>query len=67
MSKQTAVEWLEQEFIALQNYGVNELGLFVKAKEMEKQQIIDACNQIEVIGLDHELAGEKYYNKTFNK
>ncbi len=68
MSKQmTAIEWLEQEFIALQNYGVNELGLFAKAKEMEKQQIIDACNQIEVIGLDHELAGEKYYNKNFNK
>ena len=67
MSKQTAIEWLEQEFIALQNYGVNELGLFAKAKEMEKEQIIDACNQIEVIGLDHELAGEKYYNKTFNK
>ena len=36
MSKQTAIEWLEQEFIALQNYGVNELGLFAKAKEMEK-------------------------------
>ncbi len=65
MSKQTAVKWLEEEFIALQNYGVNEIGLFNKAKEMEKQQIIDACNQIEVIGLDHELAGEKYYNKTF--
>ena len=46
MSKQTAVKWLEQEFIALQNYGINELGLFAKAKEMEKQQIIDACNQI---------------------
>ena len=68
MSKQmTAVEWLEQEFIALQNYGVNELGLFVKAKEMEKQQIIDACNQIEVIGLDYELPGKKYYNQNFNK
>ena len=68
MSKQmTAVEWLEQEFIALQNYGVNELGLFIKAKTMEKQQNIDACNQIEVIGLDHELAGEKYYNQNFNK
>ena len=38
MSKQTAVEWLEQEFIALQNYGVNELGLFLKAKEMDKEQ-----------------------------
>ncbi len=63
----TAVEWLEQEFIALQNYGVNELGLFAKAKEMEKQQIIDACNQIEVIGLDYELPGKKYYNQNFNK
>ncbi len=41
-NKQTAVEWLEQEFIALQNYGINELGLFSKAKEMEKEQIIDA-------------------------
>jgi hypothetical protein len=39
--------------------------LLEQAKEMEKQQIIDACNQIEVIGLDHELPGEKYYNKTF--
>jgi hypothetical protein len=39
--KQTAVEWLEQEFIALQNYGVNELGLFVKAKEMEKAQRVE--------------------------
>jgi hypothetical protein len=65
MSKQTAVEWLEQELIALQNYNVNEFGLFAKAKEMEKQQIIDACNQIKIIGLDYELPGEKYYNETF--
>jgi hypothetical protein len=67
MSKQTAIGWLEQEFIALQNYGVNELGLFEKAKEMEKQQIIDACNQITIIGLDYELPGEKYYNQNFRK
>jgi hypothetical protein len=46
MSKQTAVEWLEQEFIALQNYGVNELGLFAKAKEMEKQQMIEFSEQV---------------------
>jgi hypothetical protein len=38
MSKQTAVEWLEQEFIALQNYGLNELGLFEKAKKMEEEK-----------------------------
>jgi hypothetical protein len=67
MSKQTTVEWLEQEFIALQNYGVNELGLFAKAKEMEKQQIIDAYK----LGVEDGLyikrlrTGEEYYNKTF--
>lgn len=38
MSKQTAIQWLEQEFIALQNYGVNELGLITKAKEMENKR-----------------------------
>ena len=37
--KQTAVEWLEQEFIALQNYGINEFGLFEIAKKMEKEQL----------------------------
>jgi hypothetical protein len=47
--KQTAVEWLEQEFIALQNYGINEFGLFEKAKEMEKQQSFANVNRIEVI------------------
>jgi len=37
-NKHTAIEWLEQEFIALQNYGINELGLFEKAKQMEQHQ-----------------------------
>jgi hypothetical protein len=69
MSKQTAVEWLEQEFIALQNYSVNELGLFAKAKEMEKKQIIDAYED----GNHSEMRGgkfikpisETYYKETF--
>ncbi len=63
MSRQTAVEWLEQEFIALQNYGVNEFGLFEKAKEMEKQQIIDAWEDGQ-----HSFSSrnaEQYYNETF--
>jgi hypothetical protein len=68
MSKQTAIGWLEQEFIALQNYGVNELGLFAKAKEMEKQQIIDAYWSSYKEG---QYSGDKtaddYYNETFNK
>jgi len=61
--KQTAVEWLEQEFIALQNYSVNELGLFLKAKEMEKQQINKACYdgyyQEELYDI------REYYNETY--
>jgi hypothetical protein len=63
MSKQTAVEWLEQEFIALQNYGVNEFGLFAKAKEMEKQQIEDSYDE----GKEHAFQEyeEQYYNETF--
>jgi hypothetical protein len=75
MSKQmTAVEWLEQEFIALQNYGVNELGLFAKAIEMEKQQMDkvagDWFNEAESYMHDGKKKWddfEDYYNTTFNK
>ena len=65
MSKQTAVEWLIEQ-IYFKQVEVNR-ELLDQAKEMEKNQIIDACNQIEVIGLDYELPGEKYYNETFKK
>ena len=65
MSKQTAVEFLADNLHYLHSTKWNDI--LEQAKEMEKQQIIDACNQIEVIGLDHELPGEKYYNQTFNK
>ena len=65
MSKQTAVEWLADNIHYLHSTKWNDI--LEQAKEMEKQQIIEACNQIEVIGLDHELPGEKYYNEQFNK
>lgn len=61
MKKQTAVDWLESlyypEYIPKH--------IFEQAKEMEKQQIIDACNQTDVIGKDHEQPGEQYYNETY--
>jgi hypothetical protein len=72
MSKQTAVEWLVKQlnqkidFIPLDKWDMIR-DIVLQAKEMEKQQIIDACNQIEVIGLDYELPGKKYYNQNFNK
>jgi hypothetical protein len=67
MSKQTAVNWLIEE---LGEYFPHEIGgihlMVEKAKEMEKQQTIDAwrngderINQIK--------NGEQYYNETFNK
>jgi len=66
MSKKTAVEWLSENYLPLKR-GI-ELGhehtlkVFNQAKEIEKQQIITACNY----GHFGEL-GEQYYNKTFNK
>ena len=70
--KQTAVEWLVENIrekglvAALWNEKV-----FEQAKEIEKQQIIDAHGSklISPKGLASEywVNGEEYYNKTFNK
>ena len=71
MKQQTAVEWLENELIERYNL-INSKPLFEQAKEMEKQQIIDA----HYIGADEESdnhgymytnkdKSEQYYNKTF--
>ncbi len=72
--KQTAVEWLINEINSLfEKYQAKEISerdfitmkhnLFYPAKEMEKEQIIDAW-----IATDNELqriAAEQYYNETF--
>jgi hypothetical protein len=80
--KQTAVEWLIDESMKLvlqymqgtlnENIlddVIYEIG--TKAKEMEKQQIMDAHGSklISPKGLASEywVNGEEYYNKTFNK
>ncbi len=64
--KKTAVEWLVDQ---LKERGyAGEFPphlLFEQAKEMEKQQIIDACNQTDFFGDDSRLPGLEYYNKTF--
>ena len=67
--KQTAVEWLEIEIVKLENkYGIpGEIyQLCEKAKEMEKQQIINAVNFGDERGkLTTYLTAEQYYNETF--
>jgi len=69
-NKQTAVEWLEKEFVKLEaTIGVYSkmYEIIEQAKEMEKQQVINA----HLTGLIHPLEmeatkqAEQYYNKTF--
>ena len=73
--KETAVEWLLKE---LKNYDSKMIELFDKeikqAKEMEKQQIIDAYNTGYVDGQifahtykNRRKDAEEYYNETFKQ
>jgi hypothetical protein len=68
--KQTAVEWLQ---VQLNENGKLSAVDFYQAKELEKQQIKDACQQGFYDGLDMAKtkkskfqSAEQYYNETFN-
>jgi hypothetical protein len=64
----TAVEWL---FLMMNNPNKDQEfanKLLEKAKEMEKQQIIDCCDISYMDGYnDNGKQGEQYYNETYNK
>jgi hypothetical protein len=69
--KQTAVEWLEEKFnnnnVQFINWSED---YFNDAKEMEKQQIIDAYDEgygtRDAFGdVTENNTGEQYYNETF--
>lgn len=83
MNNQTAVQWLAKQ---LEDYGdpqVCELtwenldSLVEQAKEMEKQQIVDAANTFSLFASEEVLAvlnkykvdspGESYYKEKYNK
>ena len=61
----TAVEWLTERLInsglELNSYDYDN---FEQAKEMEKQQIIQAANSENSVDINY---GERYYNETYNK
>ena len=68
MAQQTAVEWLEQEFM---KGNIILPMIFQQAKAIEKEQIITAHNHGEYFAkyrdcLDDEN-GLDYYNETYNK
>ena len=62
--KQTAVEWIEDKIQSDMTF-IEILGLIRQAKEMHKQEIIDAWED----GHDSFSTrnAEQYYNKTFEK
>ena len=59
--KQTAVEFLEQQYSYIGKLTPFD---FYQAKEMEKEQIIQAW---ELEGNEYVRNGKDYYNETFNK
>ena len=64
-NKQSSIEWLEEEFVKLERtigvYGVF-YELLGKAKEMHKQEIMEAH-----YAPKYGCFSEEYYNKTFGK
>jgi hypothetical protein len=63
--KQTAVEWLEDEIRWYISNDERLYDMFKKAKEMEKEQIMNAFEAAEKdCGKDF-LHGDLYYNETF--
>lgn len=69
-NKQTAVEWLVQElkkstnYRGLQNIGITHQELIEQAKEMEKQQIINAYLR-GIKNYDPIFKSEQYYNEEY--
>lgn len=69
MKKQTAVEWFNQQLVDRQNGNGDSRSrdeIYNQAKEMEKEQIINAvyynCSAMSFSDLP---CGEEYYQKTF--
>lgn len=71
MEKQTAVDWLEDKVYNIMNYyGGQALSFYIQeafeqAKEMEKQEIIDAYDCGKEQPLSSQLSPIEYYNETF--
>jgi hypothetical protein len=62
--KQTAVEWLFEKIID-SNHDDDLYEILEKAKEMEKEQIIDAYNTSFLLRDKPYETADKYYNKTY--
>ncbi len=68
MKQQTAVDYLIERFLSGDE---NIMHVMIKAKLMEKEQIITAHNHGEYFAADRDCLDDEngldYYNKTYNK
>jgi hypothetical protein len=65
--KQSSIEWLEQQF---NDPNIpNSTMLFEQAKQLHKQEIIDANRDGVDMIIEHKpyITGEEYYNNTFKQ
>jgi hypothetical protein len=65
-NKQTSVEWLQQaleDTILTHEQIMQTIGLFEQAKEMEKEQIINAVDGYPIA--NRNLNGIEYYEQTY--
>jgi hypothetical protein len=66
MEKQTAVEWLFEQFEFGDSISSEDIILFKQAKEMEKEQIIKAVYDSMGTNFDPNMGrAEQYYNETY--
>ena len=68
MSKQSAVEWIQQQ---VKQQGITHYfslrEILEQAKEMEKEQIMEAFKHGELPPLFVNFNAEQYYNETYKK
>ena len=76
--KQTAIEWLEDNLLSepwAEEHFEHNYECWDKAKEMERQQIVEAhgdkqklkSNPNSIVTYGYNFTGEMYYNETFTK
>jgi hypothetical protein len=63
--KQTATEWLFEKLWETPKDKLTWHSILEQAKEIEKQQIIDAVDGFPIE--NRNMLGEEYYNKTYDK
>jgi len=71
-TKQSAIEWYFKQMQSKEKFTQEEFdSIYKQAKEMEKQQIIDARVEAPLLNTeskyDYVIEPEQYYNQKFNK